>query len=297
MLNPQQPFGADVITRISATMMDPQALDQLTALARQGLHQLATEVCADGGVELTEVYEVALAGNATMTHIALGIDPESLGVAPFVMTSRIFDAVLAARHRRRRAPRRARLPVPRRWAPTWAGTSCPARWPRGWTATSARGCSSTWARTARSCSRTPTGCWPPRRPAGPAFEGAAIRCGMRAAPRRHRRRQDQRRGREPAGDRRRRARRALRLRPGRRRRRAGAGQAAGRVRPAAGRRDRRADPSRAGRAAAQGRRRACLRAALARRAAATWPTRSTCPSATCASCSSPRPPSPPAGGC
>ena len=95
MLNPQQPFGADVITRISATMMDPQALEQLATLARQCLHQLATEICADGGVELTEVYEVALAGNATMTHIALGIDPESLGVAPFVMTSRIFDAVLA----------------------------------------------------------------------------------------------------------------------------------------------------------------------------------------------------------
>ena len=95
MLNPQQPFGADVITRISATMMDPHALEQLATLARQCLHQLATEICADGGVELTEVYEVALAGNATMTHIALGVDPESLGVAPFVMTSRIFDAVLA----------------------------------------------------------------------------------------------------------------------------------------------------------------------------------------------------------
>ena len=95
MLNPQQPFGADVITRISATMMDPHALEQLATLARQCLHQLATEICADGGVELTEVYEVALAGNATMTHIALGIDPESLGVAPFVMTSRIFDAVRA----------------------------------------------------------------------------------------------------------------------------------------------------------------------------------------------------------
>ena len=36
MLNPQQPYGADVITRISATMMDPHALDRLSALAHDG---------------------------------------------------------------------------------------------------------------------------------------------------------------------------------------------------------------------------------------------------------------------
>jgi len=37
LLNPQQPYGADVITRISATMMDPDALERLTALAHEGL--------------------------------------------------------------------------------------------------------------------------------------------------------------------------------------------------------------------------------------------------------------------
>ena len=40
LLNPQQPYGADVITRISATMMDPDALGRLTALAHEGLDQL-----------------------------------------------------------------------------------------------------------------------------------------------------------------------------------------------------------------------------------------------------------------
>ena len=180
MLNPQQPFGADVITRISATMMDPHALEQLATLARQCLHQLATEVCADGGVDLTEVYEVALAGNATMTHIALGIDPESLGVAPFVMTSRIFDAVLAGDigvgvHSGARAylfpslgayvggdivsgtlasgmdrDKRTRLFID-------VGTNCEI------VLSHADRLLATAA------------------PAGPAFEGAAIRCGMRAA--------------------------------------------------------------------------------------------------------------------
>ena len=82
LLNPQQPYGADVITRISATMMDPDALGRLTALAHEGLDQLVGEVCADGGVDRREVYEIALAGNATMIHLALGLDPRSRWASP-----------------------------------------------------------------------------------------------------------------------------------------------------------------------------------------------------------------------
>jgi uncharacterized 2Fe-2S/4Fe-4S cluster protein (DUF4445 family) len=181
LLNPQQPFGADVITRISATMMDPDSLGRLTALAHEGLDQLAGEVCAEGGVDRREVYEIALAGNATMTHLALGLDPEPLGVAPFVMASRSFDDLTAADlglavHPRARAyvfpalgayvggdivagalasgmdrDRRIRLFID-------IGTNCEILLAAGdrLLATAA--------------------------PAGPAFEGAAIRCGMRAAP-------------------------------------------------------------------------------------------------------------------
>ncbi|MBA3907497.1 MAG: DUF4445 domain-containing protein, partial [Pseudonocardiales bacterium] len=181
MLNPQQPFGADVITRISATMMDPDALDRLTSLAQGCLDQLAGEVCAEGAVERGEVYEIAVAGNATMTHLVLGIDPEPLGVAPFVMASRSFDDVTAADlgvglHPGARAyvfpalgayvggdivagalasgmdrDRRIRLFID-------IGTNCEIVLAAGdrLLATAA--------------------------PAGPAFEGAAIRCGMRAAP-------------------------------------------------------------------------------------------------------------------
>jgi uncharacterized 2Fe-2S/4Fe-4S cluster protein (DUF4445 family) len=181
LLNPQQPFGADVITRISATMMDPDALGRLTALAHEGLDQLAGEVCDEAGVDRGEVYEIALAGNATMTHLALGLDPEPLGVAPFVMAARSFDDLTAADlgvavHPRARAyvfpalgayvggdivagalasgmdrDRRIRLFID-------IGTNCEILLAAGdrLLATAA--------------------------PAGPAFEGAAIRCGMRAAP-------------------------------------------------------------------------------------------------------------------
>jgi len=181
MLNQQQPFGADVITRISAIMMNPAALDELSRLAHQTLNELAQAVCEEAGVSPTEVYEVALAGNATMTHIVLGIDPESLGVAPFIMTAKSFPDVLASDvgvlvHERARAvifpsfgayvggdivagmlasgmdrDSRLRLFLD-------IGTNCEL----------ILGNSDRLLATAA--------------PAGPAFEGAAIRCGMRAAP-------------------------------------------------------------------------------------------------------------------
>jgi uncharacterized 2Fe-2S/4Fe-4S cluster protein (DUF4445 family) len=179
-LNKQQPFGADVITRISATMMDPGALDKLQQLAQETLAELAAAACAEGGVEPDEVYEVALAGNATMTHIVLGIDPEPLGMAPFILATRLYPEVLAADlglpvHPRARAvvfpsfgayvggditagllasgmdrDARVRLFVD-------IGTNCEiVLGNRDWLLATAA-------------------------PAGPAFEGAAIRCGMRAA--------------------------------------------------------------------------------------------------------------------
>jgi uncharacterized 2Fe-2S/4Fe-4S cluster protein (DUF4445 family) len=180
MLNKQQPFGADVITRISATMLDESARDKLRDLAQATLAELAASVCEQGGVGPDEVYEVALAGNATMIHLALGIDPEPLGVAPFIMAARLLPEIMAAdlgipAHPRARAvvfpafgayvggditsgllaagmdrDPRVRLFID-------IGTNCEiVLGGRDWLLATAA-------------------------PAGPAFEGAAIRCGMRAA--------------------------------------------------------------------------------------------------------------------
>ncbi|WP_375489961.1 ASKHA domain-containing protein [uncultured Jatrophihabitans sp.] len=92
-LNMQQPFGGDVISRISATMLDPGMLARLRTAAHETLAELAAEVCEESGVAAAEVYEVAIAGNATMTALALGIDPEPLGVAPFVMSCAVPPVV------------------------------------------------------------------------------------------------------------------------------------------------------------------------------------------------------------
>jgi uncharacterized 2Fe-2S/4Fe-4S cluster protein (DUF4445 family) len=181
MLNPQQPFGGDVITRISATMLDPDALGRLTALAHSCLDQLASEVCAAGAVEPHEVYEIALAGNATMTHIALGIDPEPLGVAPFVMTSRSFDGLLAADLGVTVNPGARAYLFPALGA--YVGGDIVA---------GALASGMDRDKRIRLFVDVGTNCeivladgdriLATAAPAGPAFEGAQIRCGMRAAP-------------------------------------------------------------------------------------------------------------------
>ncbi len=95
MLNRQQPYGADVITRISATMMDPDALGALRSRVFETLAELVSEVCSEGAVEPREVYEITVCGNVTMMHLALGIDPEPLSMAPFVVSTHSFADVFA----------------------------------------------------------------------------------------------------------------------------------------------------------------------------------------------------------
>jgi len=95
MLNRQQPYGADVITRISATMMDPLALGALRERAHETMVTLCEEVCTEAGVDPREVYEVTVCGNVTMMQLALGIDPEPLSMAPFVVATHQFPPVHA----------------------------------------------------------------------------------------------------------------------------------------------------------------------------------------------------------
>jgi len=96
MLNMQQPFGADVISRISATMMDPEALDRLRARAHDTLRQLVSEISQEAQTDISEIYEVVVTGNVTMIQLALGIDPEPLSMAPFTIAARRLPAARAS---------------------------------------------------------------------------------------------------------------------------------------------------------------------------------------------------------
>jgi uncharacterized 2Fe-2S/4Fe-4S cluster protein (DUF4445 family) len=180
MLNRQQPYGADVITRISATMMDENALAALGERAHETLEELTREVCEEAGVEPREVYEIAVAGNVTMMSLALGIDPEPLSMAPFVVTSHELSGVRAADFGVSVHPRAPAFVFPSLGA--YVGGDIIA----GMLATGLTrdrrlrlfidvGTNSEIA--LGSAERTLA----TAAPAGPAFEAAQIRCGMRAA--------------------------------------------------------------------------------------------------------------------
>jgi uncharacterized 2Fe-2S/4Fe-4S cluster protein (DUF4445 family) len=95
MLNRQQPYGADVITRVSATMMDELALGALRERAHETFAELTGEVLAAANVDAQEVYEITVCGNVTMMQMALGIDPEPLSMAPFTVSTHTFPPVRA----------------------------------------------------------------------------------------------------------------------------------------------------------------------------------------------------------
>jgi uncharacterized 2Fe-2S/4Fe-4S cluster protein (DUF4445 family) len=95
MLNMQQPFGADVISRISATMLDENALDRLRIAAQSTLSELTNEVIKEAKISPNNVYEIAIAGNATMVQLVLGVDPEPVGVAPFITASQNWPVLNA----------------------------------------------------------------------------------------------------------------------------------------------------------------------------------------------------------
>ncbi len=180
MLNRQQPYGADVITRISATMMDDHALAALRERAHETLAELVAEVCAEGEVDPREVYEITVCGNVTMMQLALGIDPEPLSMAPFVVTTHAFPPTPASDFGVEIHPRAPAFVFPSLGA--YVGGDIVA----GMLATGltrdrrlrlfidvgtnseiALGSSERVLATAA--------------PAGPAFEAAQIKCGMRAA--------------------------------------------------------------------------------------------------------------------
>jgi uncharacterized 2Fe-2S/4Fe-4S cluster protein (DUF4445 family) len=84
VLNGQASFGADVIARISHAMSGPHALQELTSKILGSLNELVGGLLAEANVRADHVYETVLAGNATMLHLVLGIDPQAIGVEPFI---------------------------------------------------------------------------------------------------------------------------------------------------------------------------------------------------------------------
>ncbi|MGB8648488.1 MAG: ASKHA domain-containing protein [Anaerolineae bacterium] len=181
-LNGQAPFGADVISRISYTMMEPEGLTTLQTRIVETINTLFDRLLAASGIARENVYEAVVVGNATMLHLLLGIDPEPISMAPFITTMNEALTLPAAQIGLNLHPQARLSTLPHMGA--YVGADIVA----GVLATGlARGnndkirvyidVGTNGEIVVGSSSRTLS----TAAPAGPAFEGAQIRCGMRAS--------------------------------------------------------------------------------------------------------------------
>lgn len=181
-LNRQAPFGADVISRISYTMTNAEGVTLLQAKILETINELLDGLCTASRVAREQIYEVVAVGNATMLHLLLALDPQPISVAPFIPT--VSHAVVVPTHELgiRLHPQARLATLPHLGA--YVGADIVA----GILATDLTRNKDDRLRllidvgtngeiVLGSRERTLA----TAAPAGPAFEGAQIRCGMRAS--------------------------------------------------------------------------------------------------------------------
>lgn len=83
--NPQIRFGEDLMSRVSYVMMNPDGCEAMTKAVHNALNGLIEEVCAESGVDPQDILDAVFVGNPIMHHLFLGIDPTELGGAPFAL--------------------------------------------------------------------------------------------------------------------------------------------------------------------------------------------------------------------
>lgn len=84
MMNPQTPYGDDVMARITYAMTHSDGLEKMHAAILEGLNTIVTRVCEKAGYQPEDICEAVLVGNTCMDHIFLNIFPKYVGVSPFV---------------------------------------------------------------------------------------------------------------------------------------------------------------------------------------------------------------------
>ncbi|MGB0795013.1 MAG: ASKHA domain-containing protein [Candidatus Puniceispirillaceae bacterium] len=85
MMNPQIRFGEDLMSRVSYGLMNEGGANEMTNAVRDGLSELISGAAKQAGCQPDDVLEVVLVGNPVMHHLVLGIDPIELGGAPFAL--------------------------------------------------------------------------------------------------------------------------------------------------------------------------------------------------------------------
>ncbi|PIE16757.1 MAG: drug:proton antiporter [Rhodobacterales bacterium] len=87
LMNPQIRFGEDLMSRVSYGMMNDGGVADMTKAVRDGLNQLFTQICQQAGISPDQVLDCVFVCNPVMHHLLLGIDPYELGQAPFALAT------------------------------------------------------------------------------------------------------------------------------------------------------------------------------------------------------------------
>jgi len=87
LMNPQIRFGEDLMSRVSYAMMNPGGDVEMTRAVRETINALAGSIAAEAGVDPQAIYEVVFVCNPVMHHLLMGIDPVELGQAPFALAT------------------------------------------------------------------------------------------------------------------------------------------------------------------------------------------------------------------
>jgi uncharacterized 2Fe-2S/4Fe-4S cluster protein (DUF4445 family) len=87
LMNPQIRFGEDLMSRVSYAMMNPGGDAEMTAAVRASIDSLIGSLATEAGIEASSIYELVFVCNPVMHHLLLGIDPVELGQAPFALAT------------------------------------------------------------------------------------------------------------------------------------------------------------------------------------------------------------------
>jgi uncharacterized 2Fe-2S/4Fe-4S cluster protein (DUF4445 family) len=87
IMNPQIRFGEDLMSRVSYSMMNPGGDVEMTKAVRVALNELTAEIAQEAGISLEQIVEAVYVCNPVMHHLLMGIDPVELGQAPFALAT------------------------------------------------------------------------------------------------------------------------------------------------------------------------------------------------------------------
>jgi uncharacterized 2Fe-2S/4Fe-4S cluster protein (DUF4445 family) len=87
VMNPQIRFGEDLMSRVSYSMMNARGAEEMTLAVREGMCALFTQLAAEARVDKQLIVDAVFVCNPVMHHLFLGIDPFELGQAPFALAT------------------------------------------------------------------------------------------------------------------------------------------------------------------------------------------------------------------